>query len=296
MQGQDQLFLYLFTVLSVVLCICHPAASALYDKAVCDAAQAATASASTCTDWQSINNDISTGDCCAATVSTDLTTCNPLCTTVITGMVDTCETRQQFQNLRVKGESCQILTVQKAMAKEGIGCDDWGYIIQNDANIFCLKDLGKYKDWDTNCTETCVDIIEAVPSYCLADAVGYWKDTPIKDYHKNCSAKVFERVLDKPDKNCILWKNLLELDITSQQGCGTCGTCTSECEELIGKVEAGCPGYVARNEWTTIACAGYSCGTPPSSAAFGAPAAFSISMILASFLAYLGLEMVMGWH
>lgn len=280
-----QQFLYLFAVGGIIVLLCSHQAEALYDPTICDPLVATAASASTCEDWQSINANLAIGDCCSALLNADTTQCNSLCSTVITGLVDNCETSEQLGNFKSKSEVCQILTLEKAMEK-ATTCDGWGSIIRGDARAFCIPSLGKYASTDTKCTATCVNMIEKVPDYCIAQAIDYFQETPIRDFHENCTSKVVDRIFNKADKTCAQWKNLLRLSIESRVGCGLYGECTVECEALIRTVEQNCPGYVVTNEWTTIACAG---GTTASGAAFGAQLAFPTFLIIVSFLAYLGL-------
>lgn len=218
----------LSAVILSIVAIGNHQAEALFDAAICSAAEASTATASTCTDWLSINLELSNGDCCSGTTSTDVNQCNPLCTTVITGVVDNCFTEEQFGNFKVKSEACQILTIEKAMAKEGIACTDWQPILQGDARAFCIPGLGKILDSDTNCTDTCINMIDTVPDFCIGQAIGYWKDVPIRDFHESCRAKVLDRVMNKPDKTCTQWQALLELSIQSRIECGQYCQCTEE--------------------------------------------------------------------
>mmetsp|Transcript_38520 Transcript_38520/g.93191 ORF Transcript_38520/g.93191 Transcript_38520/m.93191 type:complete len:286 (+) Transcript_38520:74-931(+) len=272
---QSLFFLCFFAILSAVLCG-HQGA---FDPAKCEAALAATTTAATCTDWQAINADVTNDHCCGPSAD-----CNSLCTTVITGMSENCETRQQFGNFMQKNEGCQILSVEKAMSK-ALMCEDWGYIIQLEPRAFCIPKLGLFQETDENCTDTCIDIIEKVPDYCVADAIDFFQATPIRDFHANCTKKVVERVTNKAD-TCLQWKGLLELSIKSGVGCGDI-VCTAECEALINSTESICTGYIARNEWNTIACAtGSSTDTATSAAYMMGSVSSILIMLLGSFLVF----------
>ncbi|KAL3936906.1 MAG: hypothetical protein SGBAC_007875 [Bacillariaceae sp.] len=275
---RQSFFLFFFAILNVAKHV-HQAKA---DEALCNAAQAATTTAASCEDWLSINADVTSGSCCGPSLVANGTSCNELCTTVIAGMNDSCDISQQFANFLTKFNGCQILSVELAMNK-ALACDEWGSIIQGDARGFCIPKLGLFKNFDENCTEPCIDIIERVPDYCVAEAIDFFQETPIKDFHTNCTKKVVERISNKAD-TCIQWKGLLELSIKSGVGCGDIN-CTEDCETLITSVESNCPGYFARNEWQTIACAGGSSSTSTSAAQRLQPVP-TILMLLGSFLPF----------
>jgi hypothetical protein len=241
--------------------LCTSPSAAAFDEEICTAASTLSqfllsgdgSNDVTCPDWQDLDNSVANGDCCGNQFDPDATECSQLCTDVINGLGDTCPVSGQFRNFTEKNEICQILNVQKAMEK-AIVCEEWQYIIQQEPRAFCIPELGKFKNTDENCTQTCTDIIGTVPDYCIAEAIGFFQEAPIGDFHSECTDQVVERIVNKAD-TCIQWKNLLELSIRSKQGCGANG-CSEECETLIDTVESNCVGYVARNFWTTISCAG----------------------------------------
>jgi hypothetical protein len=246
--------------------LCTSPSAALFNEEICGAASTLSqfllgdgSSDVTCEDWQDLDNSVANGDCCGNQFDADATECSQLCTDVVNGLGDTCPVSGQFRNFTMKNEICQILNVQNAMNKS-IVCEDWKYIIQQEPKAFCIPELGKFKMTDANCTQTCTDIIDTVPDYCIAEAIEFFQEAPVKDFHSVCTDEVIERITNKAD-TCIQWKNLLELSIKSGQGCGDFD-CTEECETLIDTVESNCDGYVARNFWTTIGCAGGGGGSP----------------------------------
>ncbi|CAJ1934711.1 unnamed protein product [Cylindrotheca closterium] len=271
-------FLCFFAITGVFLCG-HQAKA--FDEAICSAAQVTATTASTCAEWQAVNTELTSGDCCGPSLEVNGTSCNSLCTDAVMGINGNCDIGQQFGSFLPKYEGCLILSVEEAM-KKALACEEWGSIIQGDARAFCIPKLGLFSETDENCTDTCIDIIAKVPDYCVAEAIDFFQETPIRDFHVNCTEKVVERVSNKAD-TCIQWKGLLELSIKSGVGCGDL-ECTADCETLITSVESNCPGYVARNEWQTIACAGGS--STPTSAAYMVQPTTSILILLGSLLVF----------
>eukprot|EP00980_Cylindrotheca_fusiformis_P000987 scaffold269_cov125-Cylindrotheca_fusiformis.AAC.3 len=245
-----------------------------------------------CQDWQDLDDSLAEGDCCGSPYDQDATECSELCTQVLKGLGDNCPVNEQFQYFSAKNEICQIFNVRTAMDAASF-CGDWQYIIQNEPKAFCVPELGKFKNTDPNCTETCDEIIATVPDFCIGQAIDFFQDVPIRDYHPKCTDEVMDRITNKADLTCSQWQDILELDIMSAQDCGAFD-CTESCEALIDTVEDNCEDFVVRNYWNTIACAGGGGGSsapPPVFAASNNSMALFLLMMLYGWV-FIGMIMM----